>query len=125
MSSPLLSIIVPTRNRAQYAVPMIRSILAMEGDEFELVISDNSDDDCLESWVAKQKFDSRFRFERVTDPLSMTENHNRAFSRASGDYICLIGDDDTVLPSVLEASRWAKKQRRCSHARYTPTLLLA
>jgi hypothetical protein len=37
----------------------------------------------------------------------MTENHNQAMALAEGQYICLIGDDDTILPEALEAARWA------------------
>lgn len=107
-SLPLLSIVVPTRNRAQYAIPMIKSVLELGTTELELVIGDNSDDDSLNSWIIRHHPDPRLRYERISDPLSMTENHNRAFSRARGEYVCLIGDDDTVLPSAIAVSRWAR-----------------
>lgn len=106
----LLSIVVPTRNRAQYAIPMIKSILDLDGSVFELVISDNSDNNLLEEWVRAQKSDPRLRYERVSEPLSMTQNHNCAFARARGEYICLIGDDDTVLPSIVAACEWARAE---------------
>lgn len=106
---PLLSIVVPTRNRAQYAIPMIRSVLEVRTAELELLIGDNSDDDTLDRWIIQQASDPRLRYERITEPLSMTENHNRAFSRARGEYVCLIGDDDTILPSAIAITRWARE----------------
>jgi len=105
----LLSIVVPTKNRARCAIPMIRSILALEGQAFELVITDNSDDDALADWVAGQPADPRLRYERVRGVVSMTGNCNRAIGLARGEYVILIGDDDTVLPSILPACRWASE----------------
>ena len=108
---PLLSIIVPTRNRARYAISMIESILELEGDDFELVVSDNSDDRVVSEWVAQRSRDPRLVYERVTGVLSMTANHNHAFAMARGEFVCLIGDDDTVLASLLAGCRWAHQQK--------------
>lgn len=110
VSRPVLSVLVPTRNRAKYAVRMIDSILNLTSREFELVIGDNSDDDQLESYAKKWASDDRLNYQRVPGVLSMTENHNLVFSRARGNYIILIGDDDTILPSAIEAAKWATEK---------------
>lgn len=110
INSPLLSIIVPTRNRSKYAIRMIDSILCLSSRDFELVVGDNSDDDQLETYVNGLAPDNRLKYQRVPGILSMTENHNLAFERACGDYVILIGDDDTVLPSVFEVASWAKAE---------------
>jgi|SRR5580704_176825 Glycosyl transferase family 2 len=108
---PLLSIVVPTRNRGRYAISMIESILELRGDEFELVVSDNSDDSAVADRVAHRGKDPRLVYERVTRVLSMTANHNHAFAMARGEFVCLIGDDDTVLASLLDGCRWAHQQK--------------
>lgn len=90
---------------------MIDSVLRLQADDFELIISDNSDDDTLANWVAHFPRDPRLRYGRVTDLLSMTENHNQAFAMARGEFVCLIGDDDTVLPNIFDACRWARRQK--------------
>lgn len=108
---PLLSIVVPTRNRERYAASMIESVLALKGDDFELVVRDNSAGDGLERWLAGRAADTRLRYQRVPGILSITANHNRAFAMARGEFVCLIGDDDTVLPSILDACRWAHDKR--------------
>lgn len=105
----LLSIVVPTRNRSSYAIPMVESILALQDDEFELVVSDNSEDDALAQWVAARVPDRRLRYLQVPGRLSMTGNCNWGLSLARGEYVTLIGDDDTVLPSIMAACRWAKE----------------
>jgi hypothetical protein len=38
----------------------------------------------------------------------MTENFDLGVSLASGEYVCLIGDDDGVSPQIVEAAQWAK-----------------
>jgi glycosyltransferase involved in cell wall biosynthesis len=108
---PLLSIVVPTRNRGRYAISMIESILELSGDDFELVVCDNSDDSSVDDWVAHRGNDRRLVYERVNGVLSMTANHNHAFAMASGEFVCLIGDDDTVLASLLDGCRWAHEQK--------------
>jgi hypothetical protein len=97
---------MPTHARARYATHAIRSVLAIGSPELELVVHDTSEDDLLASDVEGIS-DARLRYVHCREPLSMTENHNRAMAMAEGEFVCLIGDDDTILPDLLEAARWA------------------
>jgi glycosyltransferase involved in cell wall biosynthesis len=108
-ASPLLSIIVPTRNRTEYVKSAIKSVLRIQAREIELVVSDNSDSSELRHWVEESLVDSRLVYRRSSGPASMSENYERAVSLASGEYLCLIGDDDGVNPEVVDATRWAKE----------------
>ncbi|MNT58405.1 Spore coat polysaccharide biosynthesis protein SpsA [compost metagenome] len=56
---PLLSIIIPTRNRKEYAASAIRSILSIPSEDFELIVQDNSDNDELLALLASQAHDTR------------------------------------------------------------------
>lgn len=104
----LLSVVVPTRNRFDYVQHAIRSILKIPDSDFELVVEDNSDSDQLESWVRDTIRDHRLNYHHSTEKLSMTENYDRAMGRATGEYVCVIGDDDGVSPRIVDATRWAK-----------------
>jgi glycosyltransferase involved in cell wall biosynthesis len=97
---------VPTHNRAHYAVHCIKSILALPESDIELVVHDSSDEETLADF-AKNIDDARLRYVKTIEPLSMTENHNRAMELARGEYVCLIGDDDSILPEAIEITRWA------------------
>jgi glycosyltransferase involved in cell wall biosynthesis len=119
-SPVLLSIIVPTRNRGRYAASMIESILRLEEEDFELVISDNSEEDLLANWVDRLPRDRRLIYRPVPGLLSMTENHNRAFAIATGEFVCLIGDDDTVLPNIFDACRYARRHQLDAFTPDTP-----
>jgi glycosyltransferase involved in cell wall biosynthesis len=111
MTEPLLSIVIPTHNRGQYARHAIRSILDLPGDEIQLVVHDTSTRSDLADFVAAEVRDDRLIYVHCPTPLSMTENHNAALSLATGTYVCLIGDDDTILPEALDAVRMANAHK--------------
>jgi len=50
---PLLSIIIPTRNRISFCISVIDSILNITDIRLELVVQDNSDSHELEQHVKK------------------------------------------------------------------------
>ena len=107
---PLLTVVMPTHARARYAMHAVRSVLAIRSPELQLVVHDTSEDQALAHDMAGI-VDSRLRYLHCREPLSMTENHNRAMALADGAYVCLIGDDDSILPEALDAARWALLNR--------------
>lgn len=108
----LLSVVIPTHNRARYAIHAIASLLAIPSAELEIVVSDTSTDG--ELWAqltAHSKHflnDHRLKYFRPSGKLDMTGNHNAAIEAATGEYVCLIGDDDTVTADALLAAAWAR-----------------
>lgn len=110
--TPLLSIAIPTHNRARYAMPAIRSILAIADPNLEVVVSDTSTDGELYGSINARgsQFleDSRLKYFQPEGRLDMTGNHNAAIEAATGEYVCLIGDDDTITADALLAAAWAK-----------------
>ncbi|MCX2686309.1 glycosyltransferase [Pseudomonas sp. DCB_AW] len=106
----LVSIVVPTHNRSKYAIPCVKSLLEIKSERLQVVVHDTSNDDCqLAAWAADQA-DSRLVYVHWKSRLSMTENHERAMQLAEGEYVCLIGDDDTVSQRILEAAEYAKAE---------------
>lgn len=110
--SPLLSVVIPTHNRARYAVHAIESVLSQGDERLELVVSDTSTDGELARWVAEHPLgrDPRLNYFRPELRLDMTGNHNAAIGAARGDFLCLIGDDDTISATLLDAAQWAAEQ---------------
>lgn len=110
---PILSIVVPTHNRSQYAYFCILTILNIEDDRFELVVSDTSTNtelfDKLNSSSKSLINHPRLNYYRPDTKLDMTGNHNFAISKAKGEYICLIGDDDSITIDAINAAEWASK----------------
>lgn len=98
MSDPLLSIVVPTRNRQELAMSLLRGFTAFPADRVELIIHDNSDDMSLQ-WLQAELGDARIRYIHVTEPLNMHGNCDRAIAAARGAFVTVIGDDDGVVVS--------------------------
>lgn len=104
----IVSIVVATHNRSGYAIACVQSLLDISSDKIQVVVHDTSNDDCqLATWV-EQNPHPRLLYVHWQERLSMTENHERAIRLAEGEYVCLIGDDDTVSSYIVEVSQFAK-----------------
>jgi glycosyltransferase involved in cell wall biosynthesis len=107
-----LSILVPTRNRQYYVNELIAYIIeAFPKGYYEVVITDTSDSNELEP-ALRARFQHYIEnrtivYEYRGGSVSLTKNFNRALEIAAGEYVIFIGDDDGVLPRVLEVVDWA------------------
>ena len=104
---PLLSIVIPTRNRQKFAEVCVDSLLSIPDDDLEVVIQDNSDTEKLGEYFRSHVQDSRLRYHYSSGPLSIIHNFEAAARVATGHYLCFIGDDDSVNPEIMDAARWA------------------
>jgi hypothetical protein len=104
---PLLSVVIPTKNRAAYATRCLATLARIPSDDLEIVVQDNSADDALGRALSVEGADARVRYEHVAAPLSVGENCDRGVSRARVEYLTLLGDDDGVTPALLDAAHWA------------------
>lgn len=104
----VLSIIIPTRNRAEYAAAAVRQILAIDQDDMQVVVQDNSDTDALRTLCGIHLDDPRLTYNHSPGTLSFVDNFDRALSLASGEYVTVIGDDDGINPELMDAVRWAR-----------------
>ncbi len=107
---PLISVIIPTHNRYKYARHSITSILNIESDELELVVHDTSTCSELKTWIKDNISDHRLVYIHTNELLSMTDNYNRSIDYAKGQYVCLIGDDDSVCHTIINAARLALRE---------------
>lgn len=103
---PILSIVIPTKNRHRYLAQLIASLLRMESRDFEIVVHDNSEDNSEYRRLCGSLADERLRYFADPAPLAIAENCERAVSLATGTFVCMIGDDDGVLESAIDLARW-------------------
>lgn len=97
----LLSIVIPTKNRYSSLIPVLQyHVSNLNNDDIEIIVEDNSTDnseflshDLCTNPAIKYNYNSKH--------LSVTANTNLALSRATGEYIIFIGDDDFLHPDVL------------------------
>jgi glycosyltransferase involved in cell wall biosynthesis len=109
-SKYLLSIVVPTKNRAIYALATLKQVLSIQHDNLQLVIQDNSEDTVLKELVADFRNDKRLKYNHTEGNVSFSKNFEIAVSRAEGEYICIIGDDDGINPEIIEFVAAAKSK---------------
>ena len=106
-TSPLLSIIIPTKNRQYTAVFAVDSVLSIPSDNLEVIVQDCSDDDSLRQILnSKYGNDARLKYFHTHQKPSMNENWSTAISNTQGKFVYGIGDDDAVLPAIIEVAEW-------------------
>lgn len=105
---PLLSILIPTKNRYSYLSNLILAISNFNSSNFEVVIQDNSDDNHEFIDFLKINDDSRIKYFYIKNSLSIIENSEFAIKNSEGEYLCFIGDDDGVLEEIVEFVEWMK-----------------
>lgn len=101
-SNNLFSIIIPTRQRHDTLKYSIQSVINQSYKEFELVVMDNFSSPETAEVVASYE-DSRIKYYRTDERLSMSENWELGLSHAQGEYILILGDDDALMPDALES----------------------
>ncbi len=97
------SIVIPTRRRVDTLRHAVSSVLAIDRDDFELVVHHAGVDRASEEVVAGFG-DRRVRYASSAVETSMSENWESAVAMARGDYVTVIGDDDGLLPSALDTA---------------------
>lgn len=78
--NPLLSVIVPTRERADTLKFAIRTILDQSTDDIELIISDNFSQDNTQE-IVESFSDHRLKYFNTGKRLSMCDNWEFAFQQ--------------------------------------------
>ncbi len=103
ISTPLVSIIIPSYNHANYIQECITSVIAQDYANIELIIiDDGSRDDSveiIEAMVAScQERFVRFEF-RSRPNKGLTATMNEGMQWATGKYFSYISSDDLMLPA--------------------------
>lgn len=102
----ILSIIIPTHNRASCAVQTIKTLLTLSG-EVQIVVCDSSPIDDITRHFFGLYPESRLKLVRSGLGISVVDNFNLGLSSADGEYLVFIGDDDFVTKEIVEVAKWA------------------
>lgn len=108
---PLLSIIIPTKNRYNSLIPVIDALLKyIKEPDYEIIIQDNSDSNEIIKQKLHQINDSRIRYFYSSQNLSVSENSDLAVKNSCSEYLTMIGDDDLVSPYIVQIVRLMVEQ---------------
>lgn len=116
----LLSIIIPTKNRYSTLLPVLSYLKTIEGEEFEIIVQDNSDDNTKALEFLKNGNNEKIKYYYSNEQFSQTGNSDNAVKNATGKYICFIGDDDGVMPYVLSVVKWMNRNQIEAVKSYKP-----
>ena len=98
-SPPIVSVVVPTYNRAEWLDSTLRSVLKQTFIDFELIVVDDGSTDDTENVV--QSF-PRVQYVRLQENRGVSGARNTGLSRAIGRYICFLDSDDLWCERKLE-----------------------
>jgi len=102
-SHPLVTIGIPTYNRAQGNLKhALQCALNQTYQNIEIIVSDNCSTDDTEEFM-KQYSDSRLRYIRQTENIGANSNFNFCVNEAKGKYFLLLHDDDMIEPDIIES----------------------
>ena len=97
--NPRVQVYLFTHNRPEYIKEVAASILNQDYDNFELVITDNSDD-ARTGEIVRQITHPRLKYIK-RKPCSAEEHFNMVSLEVDGDYFVWFHDDDVMMPSYL------------------------
>ncbi|MEL7077638.1 MAG: glycosyltransferase [Cyanobacteria bacterium J06648_1] len=98
----LVSVVIPTYNRADLLRRAIASIVAQSYRHWEVIIVDDASQEDI-AQVVEQINDSRLRYIRHASNLGGSEARNTGISHAQGEFVAFLDSDDVWLPHKLES----------------------
>lgn len=104
----LVSVIVPTHNRAQLLIGALDSVWAQTYRPIELIVVDDGSTDktrtAVEAWQSAHSGDDRFTLEYVPqENRGPAAARNRGLALARGEYVQFLDSDDRLHPEKLAA----------------------
>lgn len=100
MNDKLVSIIIPTFNRANYIERAINSALAQTHKNIEVIVVDDCSTDNTEQ-VVKSINDDRLKYYKNEKNMRWPATRNRWFQLSEWEYVNFLDDDDYLEPSKI------------------------
>lgn len=110
-SDPLISVVIPTRGRADLLKRAIESVYKQTFTNYQIVVVVDGPDTETESMLQELK---NSKLEYIINPKSLggSEARNVGVNHARGNWIAFLDDDDEWFPNKLEEQYKIAKQKR-------------
>jgi len=97
---PLVTVILPTWNRAEWLEQSIESVLSQTFQDFELILVDDASTDSTPEIL--EKYSKKIRCIKFAENLGVSSARNEAISKSSSMWIAFIDSDDFWHPEKLQ-----------------------
>lgn len=101
---PLLSVVIPTHDRAAVLPRAVASVLAQPGKDWELIVVDDASTDGTRAWLESLD-DERIRTVFLERNGGVNVARNRGVEAARGRWIVPLDSDDELMPDALDSIR--------------------
>ena len=116
MSAPLVSVVIPTFNRAAAVIRAVRSVLAQTISEIEIiVVDDGSTDNSVE--LLRHEFGTQIKLLCLPRNHGVSYARNRGIELSRGAFVAFLDSDDLWLPE--------KSARQIAFMQVRPDLLIS
>ena len=96
----IVSVIIPTFNRAKYVAQAVESVFAQTFTDLEVIVIDDGSTDGTEKRLASFTDSPRFQYVYQANAGRSTAR-NRGVAKARGEFLLFLDSDDLLLPNAL------------------------
>ena len=101
MMQPFFSIVIPTKNRPNLLRDAILSVLWQDFQDYELIVSDNFNDERTKKVVDQFATDPHLKYFRTYQELNMPDHWEFATLKAKGKYVLFLTDRHLLCRGAL------------------------
>ena len=110
MKQPLLSIVIPTKDRYFYLKHLLNYLIDLDRENIEIVIQDNTKDNKEFAEYLKGIDYPMLKYAHVQDQIPISRNSDMAVLNSTGKYVCFIGDDDGVTSLIVPCVKYMENE---------------
>ena len=105
-SNPRFTVVIPTKDRADYLRHTLRTCALQDYDNFEVIVADDGSTDHTRDVVAEAaRQDPRIRYASPGSAVGMRDNFEFALNQVQPGYVLALGGDDGLLPYGIRNMR--------------------
>ena len=109
MKQPLLSIVIPTKDRYFYLKHLLKYLFQLDPCNVEIVLQDNTEDNCEILDFLEGVDYPYLKYAHIKEQIPISLNSDRAVLNSTGKFVCFIGDDDGVTSLLIPCVEYMEK----------------